>query len=128
MARAPPTFPQPTNAMGLRRHSTKVWSMAFLSTAGYPWLYSPTNTTNPSASSSLRPSRATSSLGFAQCVGRWCLVEERQWVVPQVKQPDVKAAVCREVFDHPHRDALTEPSRPRGSHDDLDLCHCLSLH
>jgi hypothetical protein len=34
MARAPPTLPQPTNEMGLRRHSTKVQSMAFFSTAG----------------------------------------------------------------------------------------------
>ena len=40
IARAPPTFPQPTNATGLRRHSTNVQSIAFFSTAGYPWLYS----------------------------------------------------------------------------------------
>ena len=34
MARAPPTLPQPTNEIGLRRHSTNVQSMAFFSTAG----------------------------------------------------------------------------------------------
>ena len=34
MARAPPALPQPTNATGLRRHSTKVESRAFFSTAG----------------------------------------------------------------------------------------------
>jgi hypothetical protein len=31
-ARAPPTFPQATKLMGLRFHSTNVWSIAFLST------------------------------------------------------------------------------------------------
>jgi hypothetical protein len=34
MARAPPTLPQPTNAIGLRRHSTNVQSIAFFNTAG----------------------------------------------------------------------------------------------
>ena len=34
IARAPPVFPHPTNATGLRRHSTKVESSAFFSTAG----------------------------------------------------------------------------------------------
>ena len=45
MARAPPVLPHPTNATGLRRHSTKVESIAFLSTAGYPWLYSAVSST-----------------------------------------------------------------------------------
>ena len=121
MARAPPTLPQPTNEIGLCRHSTNVQSMAFLSTAGIPVVV-----LGGENDEAVGPVDGTTQTGhLLREVVTWVAggsgsLEERERVVAQIEQLDVEPLTGLEAVDGPFGDTLAEAAFPRGAGDHLE--------